>query len=269
MTDTLTSIPLTGPINLLVRLGHGCVTVTARDDLAVASVRLTPRDPAGDVLDRITVEMRGPTLAVVGPRQGGIADLVSGRRPHRDAVDAEIEVPTGTALKITTASADIRVDGRCGGADVATGSAEIVLDRVDGELRLRYGSGTSRVRSVTGAATLRSGSGNAVFGEVGGPLQATFGSGRLDIDTSYGGVRSRAGSGDAHIARTYGDVDFGSGSGQVTVGLPAGLSTRLDVTTGSGRVHSDLPIEDVPASGKSITVRARTGSGNVRLFRAA
>ena len=40
--------------------------------------------------------------------------------------------------------------------------------------------------------------------------------------------------------------------------------------TGSGRVNSELPITDAPAAtGDPITVRARTGSGDVRLFRAA
>jgi hypothetical protein len=60
------------------------------------------------------------------------------------------------------------------------------------------------------------------------------------------------------------------GSGSIAIGLPAGQPARLDVTTGSGRVDSDLPIEDSPATQHNpITVRARTGSGNVRLFRAA
>jgi len=42
------------------------------------------------------------------------------------------------------------------------------------------------------------------------------------------------------------------------------------VATGSGRVDSELPDEDKPAtSGKAITVRAHTGSGEIRIFRAA
>jgi len=61
-----------------------------------------------------------------------------------------------------------------------------------------------------------------------------------------------------------------SGSGGLEIGLPTGVSAKLDVHTGSGRVRSDLPIEDAPREAKSkITVRARTGSGDVRLFRAA
>jgi hypothetical protein len=270
MADAYTTFALTDPINLLVRLGHGSVVVTARDDLTEASVRLTQRDPKSDLLERTAVEMRGPTLAVLAPRQGGIADLLGGWRRDRDRIDAEIVVPSGTATKITTAGADITVKGRVGGADLVTGAATIQVDTVDGDLRLRYGSADSTVQTVTGSVTIRSGAGNAVFGEVGGQLQAGFGSGDLEVAVAHGAVRSRAGSGDARIGSVHGDVDVAAGSGAVSIGLPAGLAARLEVTTGSGRVQSELPIEQTsPGSGKSITIRARTGSGDVRLFRAA
>jgi hypothetical protein len=269
MADTFTTFALSAPINLIVRLGHGAVTVTASDDLTEASVRLTPRDPKSDIVERTVVEMRGPTLAIVSPRQGGLADVLGGWRRDRDRIDADILVPSGTAMKMSTASADITVSGRAGGADIATGSATVDLDTIDGDLRLRYGSATSRTQSVTGSATVRSGSGNAYFGEVGGVLQAGFGSGDLEVEVAHGGVRSRAGSGDARIGVVHGDVDIAAGSGRVSIGLPAGVSARLEVTTGSGRVQSELPIDRSASGGKPITVKARTGSGDVRLFRAA
>ena len=264
------TFPLSGPINLMVRLGHGSVTVTARDDLDQALVRLTPHDAASDVVDRITVEQRDNILAVVAPRQGGLGDLLGGWRRDRDAVDAEIEVPTRTAMKITTASADIRIIGQSGGADLATGSAGIEVESVDGDLRLRTGSATSHVGAVTGDVVSRSGSGSVSLGEVGGTIQSGFGSGDLAVETAHGNVRTRAGSGDAHINCAFGNVEFTAGSGKVSVGLPEGVSARLDVTSGSGRVRSDLPIEDEPssASKKAITIRARTGSGDIHLFRA-
>ena len=271
MADEYTSFPTSKPINLQCRLGYGSLTVIAQDDLAEATVRLTPRNPRSDVLGRSVVELRGPTLVVQVPRQGGggLADLIGGWGRDKDAVDAEIVVPTRTAVKLSTGSADITVVGTVGGAEVSTGSADIDVDTVDGDLRLRYGSANSRVSTVTGSATVRSGAGDAHFGEVCGDLQAGFGSGDLDIDIARGSVRSRSGSGDASIGVGYGDIDLAAGSGRVTIGLPEGLSARLQVTTGSGRVQSELPIEDRSTSpGRAITVKARTGSGDVRLFRA-
>jgi hypothetical protein len=122
--------------------------------------------------------------------------------------------------------------------------------------------------------TSRSGSGSARFGRIGGDLNAGCGSGELDVTSVGGSVRSRAGSGRFTLARVNGDlVDLASGSGPMSIGLPAGRPARLDVTTGSGRVDSELPIHDRPrvsvSKARAMQVRARTGSGDIRLFRAS
>lgn len=263
------TFPISGPIELHVRIGHGDLVVTARDDLSEAVVRLTPRVPGSDVAGRTAVEMRGRTLAVVAPNRGGLTDLLGGWKRDRDAMDVEIEVPSGTAMKLTTASAGMTVKGRAGDCDLATGSADIEVDEVAGDLRLRCGSARSHIGSVSGDVQTRAGSGSVTLGDVGGSVQSGFGSGNLAVDRCHGTVRARAGSGDARIGAAWGDVDFTAGSGQVSVGLPEGVSARLDVTSGSGRVHSELPIEDRQTdSSKAITIRARTGSGDIRLFRA-
>lgn len=268
---TTRRFPVTGPMNLSVRLGHGSITVVTADELTEAVVELTPGEGSTDLVERMTVEMSGPTLVVHAPRQGGLADLLSPWRPNwAGGVAAVVTVPTGTALRIVTVTGAVTVHGRCGGADVATGSGKIVMDEVGGDLLLRYGSTQSYVRRVTGTATVRSGSGDARFGDVEGDLQAGCGSGLLEVDAVRGCVRYRSGSGGARLGAVFGDVDLASGSGEMRIGLPAGITAELDVTTGSGRVHSDLPIEERPATRKgAITVRARTGNGDVRLFRAA
>jgi hypothetical protein len=262
--------PLSGAINLAVRLGHGRLTVHIVDDLVEARVELTARPGSEDYLDRIAVELSGPTLSVQAPRQGGVFDLFTDRPRNQSAVDAVVRVPSGTAMKITTFTADIVVRGRSGGTDVASATGNVELDHVDGDLRLRTGNASASVGTVSGSVTVRSGAGSARFGEIGGSLQSGFGSGRLDVDAVHGTVRSRAGTGEARLGAVYGDVDLASGTGAFRIGLPAGVTARLDVHTGSGQVRSDLPITDEPKTSKgAITVRARTGSGDVRLFRAA
>jgi hypothetical protein len=269
---TTKTFPIDGPINLQGRIGHGSFTVTQQDGLTEATVTLTPRSKDTDLLENTVVELRGSTLAVHTPRQGGIFDLglLGGRSRQREAIEITVSVPSGTAVKISAFTADITVTGRSGSADIASGSSTISLGDVDGDLRLRYGSGTARVGNVSGSVEARSGSGDASFGEIGGTLSAGCGSGNLEVTSVHGAVRSRAGSGTASLGAVYGDVDVARGSGTIAIGLPAGQPARLDVTTGSGRVDSDLPIEDAPTTKlRPITVRARTGSGNVRLFRAA
>lgn len=263
--------PLDGPINLQVRIAHGSVEVDTQDDLDEATVVLEAGKHGADLLAQTTVEMRGPTLVVSAPRQGGVFDLpVFGGRRGSHGLDVHILVPSGTAVKITTFTAPITIVGRVGGADLAFSSAEAALRHVDGNLRLRFGSGTARAVQVDGSVELRSGSGDAQFGEIGGALTSGCGSGDLHVRVVHGAVRSRCGSGTARLGEVHGDVDVACGSGGLEIGLPAGVTARLDVHTGSGRVHSDLPIEARPTSEHgAITVRARTGSGDLRLFRAA
>ncbi len=263
------NIPLDGPINLLVRIGYGSVTIETGDDLREASVRLEAGEDAVDQLKQISVEMCGPTLQIVAPRQGGIFDLGPAHRA-RAGVDVHVLVPTGTAVKVTTVTAPITIDGRVGGADVAFGSGAASVGEVDGDLRLRFGSGTAKATRVGGSVEIRSGSGDCEFGEIGGELRAGCGSGDLHARVVHGAVRSRCGSGAARLAEVHGDVDFASGSGGLELGIPTGVIARVDLRTGGGQVRSELPIDAEPRSTKgSIMVRARTGNGDVRVFRAA
>jgi hypothetical protein len=264
---TTKTFAITTPISLVGRIGHGSIRVTALDGLTEAIVTVTARTEPSEILDRTTVELQGTTLQISSPRQGGIFELFGGRT--RDAIDVEVTVPSGTPLKISTVTADVTVTGRCGNADIASGASEVNADCVDGDLRLRYGSGNCHVERVTGSVQTRSGSGTARFGEVGGALTSDCGTGGLEVGTARGAVRFRAGSGGATLGAMYDDVDLASGSGELRIGVPAGVSARLDLTTGSGHVNPQLPISATSTGGHVITIRARTGSGDVHLFPAA
>src|SRR3546814_21127629 len=68
-------------------------------------------------------------------------------------------------------------------------------------------------------------------------------------------------SSDLAIDAAYGNVDLATGSGSLTVGVPDGVSVRLDVMTGSGVLQSDLLVEQEPRPGaRTITLRAQTRS---------
>lgn len=278
MTDTdtsattlTTSFAVDRPINLAVRMGRGSLTVRSLESLTTATVELVPNPGAEELVQQFRVAMDGPTLTVTAPREGGLADLMSAWRSRsRDGVAVTVTVPTGTALSLASSSAPITVTGRCGAADIVTASGAITLQHVDGDLLLRYGSGGSHTDRVSGSVTVRSGTGDAHFGVISGALHHGCGSGRLEVGEVHGSVRARSGSGSARLAAVYGDVDLASGSGAMSIGLPPGVAARVNVTTGSGRVLTELPIDDAPArSVETIAVRARTGSGDVELFRAA
>jgi hypothetical protein len=274
------AFPLSGSIHLDVKVGIGSVTVHARDDLTEAAVTVTPRQgqSESELAKRARIEMHGSTLVVHvaklggvfdAAKFGGVFDLIGGGM-GRAAVDVDVVVPSGTATKIVSYGADVVVDGRSGHLDIAAGSSRTEVDHVDGDLRLRFGSGPARVAQVSGTAEIKSGSGTIRLGELGHRLVMACGSGTLQVDLAHGPVSLRAGSGQADIGIAEGDVDLVTGSGGLTVGLRPGQVARLDVTTGNGQLLSDLPVESsAPASSGPITIRARTGNGDVRITRAA
>jgi hypothetical protein len=270
---TTKTFALSGPIELSCRLSSGAITVHADDGVTEAKVVLTTRDGRSDYLDRTTVELQGSTLVVHGPKpRGPLFDLpvFTGRFGERDAVDAEITVPAGTPMKIASWGADVVVKGRAGTTDIMSGSTTTEIDDVDGDLRLRYGSGPARAHRVTGSVVVRAGSSSLTFGDVAGAIEIGCGSGSLEVGAAGGRVRMRTGTGQATIGAASGDVDFTSGSGGLSVGLRRGQPARLDVVTGAGHLRSDLPVGDAPpqSTARAITIKARTGSGDVRIFRA-
>jgi DUF4097 and DUF4098 domain-containing protein YvlB len=264
---TTKTFALTQPIGVAARVGHGSFRMIALDGVTEATVTLTAQNEPSEILERTTVELKNTTLEINSPRPSGIMDFFGGR--NRDAIDVEVTVPSGTKLKVSSLTADVTVHGRSGSTDIASGTSEVKADFVDGNLRLRYGSANADVERVSGAVVIKSGSGTARLGQVDGDLTSACGSGRLEIGTAHGNVRFRAGSGGVTLGAIYGDVDLASGSGEVNIGVPAGVSARLDVTTGSGHVDPQLPVSETSSGGRAITIRARTGSGDVHLFPAA
>jgi hypothetical protein len=116
---------------------------------------------------------------------------------------------------------------------------------------------------------LKAGRCDARFGDIGGSLHSGLGSGSLSAGLVRGDLRARSGSGSTSVEAAYGNVDLATGSGSLTIGVPDGVSVQLDVMTGSGCLHSDLPVEPAPRKGaRAVHLRARTGSGDVRLVRA-
>lgn len=266
-----TSFPLSGRIELSCRLGAGSLTVRAEDDRTEAEVTVTPLAAGSDVLARSVIELRGHRLVVHVPAEqgGSVLESFFGRLGSRDGVHIEIAVPSDTAMSIAAHSADITVHGRAGNLDVASGSSTVTLERVAGDLRVRGGSGDVRLGTVTGSAAFKGGSGRIEIDEAGSDLTVAMGSGELALGVARGAVRMRSGSGGAVLGAVEGDVDLTSGSGGFTIGLRPGQQAKLDVLTGNGRLNTEMPVEHAAQpTGRPITVRARTGSGDVTVRRA-
>ncbi len=268
MADELTTVPLSGPVALHLRVGHGSLLIAALEGLAEATVQLTPRAGGRNLLERMTVELQEDRLVVTGPRQGGLPDLLRGWGRDRDAVDVAVEVPVGTPVTVASASGDITITGRCGSADLAFAAGRLDLGEVAGDLRVRCGTGDVYAAAVRGSAKLGAGNSTVRLGDVGGALHVKLGRGDVAVGEVRGAVHVRNGHGALRLDAVHETVDVMTGSGTIDIGLPTGIAAKVDASSGQGVVHSAMPVESArTAAGHSITVRARTRRGDISLHR--
>lgn len=287
MSDFISqTFPAEGPISLSIEQRSGDVEVTAADTTEV-EVRLHPSGPGGDDLaQRTTVEYRPGALRIKVPRNSmsvGASTVIVGRSP---AVDITVLVPTGSAAEVETGSGDVQLTGRFGEVSGKAGSGDLSVEssgdvRVvagSGDIRIgscsgvfaKTGSGDIRVGRVTGGVELESGSGGI---EVDGPVtdaRLSAASGDIGVGTVAGRLTVKTASGDINVRRAEeGDITVRAASGDVTVGLAAGTAAKLDVSSITGSVRSDLDAADAPAaSDRTLLLAVQTVSGSVRLHRA-
>jgi hypothetical protein len=166
-------------------------------------------------------------------------------------------VPHSAAVKVKTASADTKLDGRFG---------PLGLNSVSGDVRLRG--------EVAGNANLKTVSGDADLDRVEGDMSAHTVSGDLRIGPIAGSSDLKTVSGDIRLqAVTAGDVRFTSVSGDIEIGIAQGSALDVDAGSTSGDLSSEVPLASDPVAGEgeggpTVVLRGRTVSGDVKVFRA-
>ncbi|WP_433503318.1 DUF4097 family beta strand repeat-containing protein [Pseudonocardia halophobica] len=179
--------------------------------------------------------------------------------------------PARSRLAVRTGAGDVTVTGRSGWAAVRTGSGNARLDEVTGALEVSTGSGRVELGIVGAEAKLRTGSGGISAAALSGPTTVKAGSGDVSFGEVHADLTLKTGSGDVEIADAFaGRFDLTAGSGSIRVGVHSGVAAELDLTSGSGHARSDLDVGRVaPADAPPLRVAGRTGSGDIRITRAA
>jgi hypothetical protein len=187
------------------------------------------------------------------------------------ALAVTVHAPAGSHVEVRAGAADVTVTGSAGRADILSGSGQVTLDRADGSAIVRTGSGGVKLGPTLAGLQLRSGSGNVEASSVAGSASLATGTGDVWLGAVSGEVMARTGSGDLSVAdAASGTLDLITGSGEVRVGIRGGVAAEVDLTSSAGRVSSELDVSDsAPEGGVKLRVRARTGSGNAVVTRAA
>jgi hypothetical protein len=222
-------------------------------------------DPAASPAEAVRqsrIEKLGNRLVVQSPKAWQLRNV---------ALAVKVHAPAGSHVEVRAGAADVTVTGSAGRVDLLTGSGEVKLDRADGSATIRTGSGAVKLGPTLGGLQLRSGSGHVEASSIAGSATLATGTGDVWLGAVSGEVMARTGSGDLSVADAgSGTLDLITGSGEVRIGIRGGTAAELDLTSSAGRVSSELDVADTaPEGGVKLKVRARTGTGNAVVTRAA
>lgn len=196
----------------------------------------------------------GETVQVIGYKEGRDQDKVwvedtssagsvnvKVRYPEncncQASIRFEVKVPQGGNYKFE------KISSVSGNVDVAN---------VSGELNASSVSGNVSVKNINGPVKANSVSGNVEVGHVNGVASAKSTSGNVEVEVvQLNGAQ---------------DMDFGSVSGDVRVKLPSNLDADVKMSTMSGGLKTDFPLNiEQPEHGPGKRATGRVGGGSRQL----
>jgi hypothetical protein len=273
------TLTVSGPVDLDVVTGSGDVTIRAGSSGSVyirGKIYVNDRWLTGGRESDVHSLEQNPPI-----RQEGNSIHVERVDMRNISINYEITVPADATIRSRTGSGDQSIEGTHGNAEVQTGSGNVKLANIAGEVRLQTGSGDVRAHEISGAVHGSTGSGDVEIEETGqGDLELRTGSGNITARGIQGGFRGETGSGEITAEGTQsGPWEIQTGSGNVHVRLPGNAAFDADVSTNSGSINTDVPVEmtvqgRVEESRKAIRgkvrgggplLRVRTGSGDIHI----
>ncbi|HTS34339.1 MAG TPA: DUF4097 family beta strand repeat-containing protein [Candidatus Solibacter sp.] len=273
------TMQVNGPVDLEVLTHSGDVTIRAGGS---GSVQIHGKIFVGDRWLRGNRQADVQEIVQHPPiRQEGNSIHIDYVNYHDISVDYEITVPADVTIRTHSGSGDQTIEGTHGNAEIQTGSGDVKLARLTGDVRLQTGSGNVRAHEVAGSVKGGAGSGDIEIEESGqGEVDLHTGSGNINVRGIQGAFRGEAGSGDITAeGKQTGAWEIRTGSGNVRVRLPGNSAFDADISTSSGTIDVNSPIEmtvqgRVQESHKQIRgkvhgggplLSVRTGSGDVHI----
>jgi hypothetical protein len=266
-----------GSVSLQIKLPSGRVLVATADEPRT-TVEVVPVGRRGqDAVDEIEVSMEerlGRYVVRVEQknriRWGPIQITWGGD------FEVRISCPSGSDLDLEGESTDLRADGELGEVAVRTASGNVRVESAARELEVKTASGDIAVATAASQAALVTVSGDVEVERADASLTARSVSGDLRIGRSSGTLGISTTSGDVDVKAVLdGDVRVQTVSGDVRIGIAKGTRTWIDAASVSGRLESELGLEDAepPPTGDGtdgvVPLHVKTVSGDVSVVRAA
>ena len=259
-----------GDLTLEVRIPTGRIEIEA-GDRTTTEVELDVRggDEAAQILEEARIELR--------ESRGGLEVVVEvedrrwSRFWRRLDIRLRIQAPHGANVRVSTASGDLRAQGRFGWLEAEAASGDIQVDELAGDATAKAASGDVMLASVGGTATVSTASGDVKLGHVAGQTLVKAASGDVTVGDAGGDATISTASGDQRIeAVRAGKVELQSASGDIRIGVRQGSNVWVDARAMSGDLSSEVtlgdepPVEDAPL----VELRAVSMSGDIDVVRA-
>ena len=263
-----------GSVSLQIKLPSGRVVVTTADEpkTTVEVVALGRRGQ--DAIEEIEITMderSGRHVVRVEQRdrfRWGPIQITWG-----GDFECRVTCPPGTDLELSGASTNVRVDGELGEVSARTASGDIRLQGVVGPLQVKTASGDVFVGVVGGQGAIATVSGDVGIERIDAALTARAVSGDITIGSIAAELGISTTSGDVDLKAVLdGDVRVQTVSGDVRVGVARGTHVWVDAASVSGRLESELGLDDEQADETEdgiVPLYVKTVSGDVSVVRAA
>jgi len=292
-----------GPILARVEGGTKLSLIEAQGDVEVEG------DDAAIVAQDVTgmarVKARGGTAEFKGLRAGGEFQLAAcplklleGKGDITVSSDAPVSFEKMTAaLHFDLYGGSLRGSLNQGLVEVRTRNTEIVLEGIDGPLRIQGDGLNVNVSGVSGEIYVEAAVSEVTLAKAGAAVGLKIDGGSVTVRGAVGLLSATVNDGDAHLLDLTGpvalEIDGGNAevswtsitgetdtllqntSGDVTVYFPGNASCRVEAKSKFGRVESDLPtvrvLEDGTEAqgpvghGRRPTIKV-LAEGNVRLL---
>jgi DUF4097 and DUF4098 domain-containing protein YvlB len=273
------TLTVSGPVTMDLTTGSGNVTVRTggSNQVVIHGVVRASNDWFGGGSDSaVRAVESNPPIEQNGNNIRIGYNLPSEARNHV-SISYDVTVPADTSLQAHSGSGDLGVQGLRRTVSVSAGSGDVSLRDLGPQSNARTGSGTIKGQDLALPFTAHTGSGGIEADLTGnGDADVESGSGDVRLRGVKGGLRARTGSGDLTIDGTVGAswiLRTGSGSVRMSVGSSQGFN--LYAHTGSGTIHSDMPItvqgslnrHELKGSvrGGGPEVEVSTGSGDIEI----
>jgi DUF4097 and DUF4098 domain-containing protein YvlB len=263
-----------GSVSLQIKLPSGRVVVTTADEPRTTVEVVAVGRRGQDAIDEIDVTMEehhGRHVVRIEQkdkfRWGPIQITWGGD------FECRIACPLGTDLDLAGGSTDFRAEGELGDVSVRSASGDVRLGSARGALQVKTASGDITVGAVEADATLVTVSGDLAVDRIEASVTARSVSGDVIIGSIVGELGVSTTSGDIDLKSVAdGDVRVQTVSGDVRIGIARGTRVWVDAASVSGRLESELGIEDqqppVEPEGTVVPLHVKTVSGDVSVVRA-